>query len=189
MSKSSTQNGATPWESGRFSVPPSRHALLAMEAFGARWWWTAAIPVAALAVMGIIADWRYGVVAAMLVFTVLPMALMAGWLKALGSRGALCSVYDMEASVSADGSMTLRFFRPPAPRTGAEPDTSQPEPEPKTPAPLVLPRSDLRHIRLWRGLILLEYDGINVMIPLSDNLRPSVPALLKLTGMWESHIF
>lgn len=188
------QTTDTVWKSGRFSVAPSCHATLEMETLAGRWWWVGGIPTAILLGLGIFVDWRYGIVAGMLALTVRPILALGGWVRALGSKGALMSVYDMEADIGPDGMMTLSFYHKPAHQdsedeshrptvTPCDDTQRHPEPELPAPAPLHLPLSNLQRLRLWKGHIVMIYDSLNIIIPLSDDIRPTLPALLKLTGM------
>lgn len=186
------------WRSGRFTVAPSAHARLKMEDLAARRWWVAAVPVCVLLVMGA-ADWRFWIVAGMLVFAVLPLVVLMGWLQALRSEGALLSVYDMEAEVDYSGDMTLRFFRKRRPSEDPDenddadrkgnPDSDDDADISPAHAPVLLPRVTLRDVRLWRGNVVMTYDRMEVIILLADDSAASLPRLLELTGMRESHNF
>lgn len=203
------------WESGRFSMTAGRHALLAMEETAGKLWWVAALPVAILAALGVAFDWRYGILAAMTVFIIMPLLVLMGWLKAMTSPGALRCVYDMEATVNSAGDLHLKFFHksPSEPKESDKrgvPSEGDEEKEPgennhqevaTTPtteshpkdgaladiSPTVLPLENLREIRFWRGCIVMDYPQFRLIIPLDDRRRQSIRTLLELTDMWDSH--
>lgn len=142
-----------------FTVAPSATAARLAR----QWLWRRrfflALPVAALALAGM-ADWRFLVVALMVVFIIWPMALGFVWMNAALAPDAVRASQPHRMEFTADGIRTVY-----TPRDGYPPV-----------APQLVEWSDVKSI---------TDDGRTVAIEMHDGRNISVPASLLTAAQWQ----
>lgn len=142
-----------------FTVAPSATAARLARLWLWRRRFFLALPVAALAIAGM-ADWRFLVVALMVVFIIWPMALGFVWMNAALAPDAVRASQPHRMEFTADGIRTVY-----TPRDGYPP---------------VAPQSVV-----WSDVKSLSDDGRNVVIEMHDGRGISVPASLLTAAQWQ----
>lgn len=142
-----------------FTVAPSATAARLARLWLWRRRFFLALPVAALAIAGM-ADWRFLVVALMVVFIIWPMALGFVWMNAALAPDAVRASQPHRMEFTDDGIRTVY-----TPRDGYPP---------------VAPQSVV-----WSDVKSLSDDGRNVVIEMHDGRGISVPASLLTAAQWQ----
>lgn len=142
-----------------FTVAPSATAARLARLWLWRRRFFLALPVAALAIAGM-ADWRFLVVALMVVFIIWPMALGFVWMNAALAPDAVRASQPHRMEFTADGIRTVY-----TPRDGYPP---------------VAPQSVA-----WSDVKSITDDGRTVAIEMRDGRNISVPVSLLTAAQWQ----
>lgn len=161
-----------------FSLRPSAHAMETFRRKSVKVGCAAVVPVAVLVVWGLF-DWRMLVVAAALVFLVVPPALLFSWFAVVSSKEAVRSLYPQRVSLAGDA-LTVEYREMPPLH---EPASEEGEPSAVTdrkpgyvPEPLVISLQKVENCYRQGANILVEYVGGKLLIVPSEAFPTSAEA-------------
>ena len=157
---------------GIFTIPPSLHAWQDMISLANRYWYIPALPMLAGILAGI-ADWRWWIVALIILFIVLPTTALFAWIAVLGHEDAVRDIYPHALSVTNAGDITVEYqpMQPDAPDTiGSAPDKHTAT-EAHCPAPCSIPHGNIIGYTTTKNNIIIRY---------TEQCGPKTPVLHRL---------
>ncbi len=158
-----------------YTVPPSAYAQNALARMASRYGWYIALPILILAAYGMLADWRWLVVAAAMIFIAIPVLLMFAWIHLLAQPGVSESVFPSRLLFYPSKNQVLieylPFLSPEEIKGELDDEHLSSKTEPRVPSTRIIDIGDITGIELYGKYYVMHYkctDGnAQHMVPLS----------------------